>query len=167
MVTRTFGELLDQNRLRWLRRIFLILSLTVFCLILLDQISMAWSRRFQGHGIQEADPSVLLSSEPEREPLGLYQEVILKRNLFDVATPSKDEPVGKVSVDELIKDLRLKGIVIITEPEAILEDARTQSTVFLREGSKLQEIILKEIKQESVILAYGDQEKELRIEGGL
>lgn len=69
------------------------------------------------------------------------------------------------SLDELTKDYRLKGIVSGDEPEAIIEDARTQKTFFVAVGGKLGDLTVKKIGEGNLLVARGNEEKEMRLDG--
>ena len=72
--------------------------------------------------------------------------------------------VLKTSINELVKDYRLKGTVILSEPEAIVEDARTQKTIFVKTGQQLGELKVKEVAEGKLVLAYYGEETVLLIE---
>ena len=72
--------------------------------------------------------------------------------------------VTKSSIAELSKDYRLKGVVIVDEPEAIIEDARTQKSQFVKVGDSVGEMKVKEVREGAAVLSYYGEEKEMRIE---
>ena len=100
----------------------------------------------------------------EIPPLSSYEAVFERSVFFGAYQPSAAGPVLQQSLEELIKDYRLKGVAILDKPEAIFEDARTQQSIFVREGDKLGEVNVKKIQDGTVILSYFSEEKELRIQ---
>ena len=67
------------------------------------------------------------------------------------------------SASELAKDLRLKGIVAINEPEALIQDARTQKTILTKVGDAVAELQVKEIGADYIILEHQKDEIKLTI----
>lgn len=104
------------------------------------------------------------SSDFSLEPLSFYEEPFQKAILFGFSSPQVPLTVLRTSIAELAKDYRLKGVVILDEAEAIFEDARTQKIIFLKEGERLGELEIRDIKEGSVVLGYYGEEKEMRIE---
>ncbi len=98
------------------------------------------------------------------ESLSFYEESFQKSSLFGLSTPQASLTVLRSSIAELAKDYRLKGVVILDEPEAIFEDARIQKSIFLKAGDRLGELEIKKVKEGSVVLGYYGEEKEMRIE---
>lgn len=95
-------------------------------------------------------------------PLADYEEAFQKNSLFGAGPNSFS--VLKSSISELLKDYRLKGVVLGNEPEAILEDARTQRSVFVKQGASLGELTIKSIQEGAVVFVYYGEEKELKIQ---
>lgn len=97
------------------------------------------------------------------ESLASYEAAFDKSGLFGRLT-SEGAGILKSSIGELVKDYRLKGVVLLDEPEAILEDARTQKSLFVKAGDHVGELTVKEIKEGKIILKYYGEEKVLQIE---
>lgn len=68
------------------------------------------------------------------------------------------------TASDLIKDYRLKGIVVFDEPQAIVEDARTRKTMFVAQGESLNGLSVKAIRQDTLVLEYLDEDIVMRIE---
>ncbi len=97
------------------------------------------------------------------ESVSSYESSFDRSGLFGKV--SSEGPVFlKSTIADLVKDYRLKGVVLLNEPEAILEDARTQKSIFLKTGDHLGELTVKEIKEGKIVLKYYGEEKELQIE---
>ena len=100
--------------------------------------------------------------EKKWEPFEAYQSVFEKSALFGNPV-SAGAPVIKATIQELVKDYRLKGTIITGDPEAIMENAKTQQTFFLKKGQALGELTVKEIKEGVVVLGYLGEEARLQI----
>ena len=96
--------------------------------------------------------------------LTTYLAAFEKNTLFGNIAASSSAPVLRASVAELTKDYRLKGVVLAGEPEAILEDARTQKTIFVKAGGPLGDLTVKEIKEGLIVLEYLGEEIKLEIQ---
>ena len=80
--------------------------------------------------------------------------------------PEADQAVSfiKSNIRDLTKDLRLKGVVILSDPEAILEDASSQKSFFVKKGDSVGELIVRTISNDSLTLGYQNEETTLRIQ---
>lgn len=155
-----FETLID---FKLLKKSFVGLSLGVLALIPVDLATLPLKGVAPMKNASPVQEKSFSSSTPS-EPLSSYESSFQKSSLFGLATPEAPLPVFKSSIAELTKDYRLKGVVILDQPEAILEDARTQKNTFLKVGDKLGELTVKEIKEGSMILSYYGEDRELRIE---
>jgi len=64
---------------------------------------------------------------------------------------------------ELTQNYRLVGISWSEDPDVMIEDAKTQRTFFLKKGQTIEnDIILKDVSKDNVVLGYGGEEVELR-----
>jgi hypothetical protein len=97
------------------------------------------------------------------KPLDSYESAFQAGGLLGIAAPTGLTAL-KSSIAELAKDYRLQGVVVLDQPEAILQDARTQKTVFVKKGDRLGELTIKEIKEAAVILACYGEETVLQIQ---
>lgn len=93
-----------------------------------------------------------------------YLAVFDRTALFGAASSSQSTPLLLGSLMEQAKDFRLKGIILGGEAEAIVEDAKTQKTVFVKIGSHLGDLTVKEIKEGLVVLNYLNEEIKLEIQ---
>lgn len=108
--------------------------------------------------IQEISPKKL---EPEESYLANFD----RSALFGSASAGIDGvPALQASLSELTKDYRLQGVILTDEPEAILQDAKTQKTVFIKKGGLLGELTVKEIKEGMIVLGYLGEEIKLEIQ---
>jgi len=134
--------------------------------ILVDQIGLSFS---PGAALKTGADNVSATGVLEKvsplESLSVYQEVIGKRDLFNANRKTGEGEIRESSFLDLVKDYRLRGIALFTSPEGIIEDATTGHTVFVKEGEKLGQVTVKQIKGESIVLFYDGEEFELKIQG--
>lgn len=111
-------------------------------------------------GMSKSIGSKALVQMPSAEELKKsFSESALFGNL------EKQNPqVIKISLTQMLKDYRLKGIVLMDSPEAIIEDARTQKTTFVKKEQLLGEVKIKDIQEGFVIFAYGGEEQKVEIQ---
>lgn len=151
--------------LRVLRRCLTALLAAVSAAVVMDQ-AHSFVRPQIGHETVGPPPEDRFSpKEIDLEPLQAFQEAIAKGNLFNVTDADSGAIVHKSSMAELVKDYRLKGIALFNAPEGIIEDATTGRSVFVKEGEKLGQVTVKQIKGESVVLSHAGEESELKIQG--
>ena len=145
----------------------MVLCLVAGIVILADQIGLSFS---PGAALKTGSDNVsgtgVLEKVSPLESLSVYQEVIGKRDLFNANRKTGEGEIRESSVLDLVKDYRLRGIALFTSPEGIIEDAATGHTVFVKEGEKLGQVTVKQIKGESIVLSYDGEEFELKIQGG-
>lgn len=148
--------------LKLLRKSFLGISLGILAFIPVDLVMIASKGKVEPNSEPQAQADTVNASS--LESLSSYESAFQKSVLFGLYHPESNLPVLQSSIAELAKDYRLKGIIILDEPEAILEDARTQKSTFVKIGDKVGELTVKEIKEGSLVLSYYGEEKEMRIE---
>lgn len=105
----------------------------------------------------------VLRSQPVRA-LQDYEPAFQAGSFFGSALPGSTLTVFKASIHELAKDYRLKGVMMLGEAEAIIEDARTQKSLFVKKDEKLGELEVREIRESAVVLSYYGEETVLQIE---
>jgi len=106
---------------------------------------------------------------PQYEPLASFLEVVLERNIFrpyekkEIAVVSA--PTGREKIAVKMQDLKLVGISWLDTPDSAsaMVELKTGMTVFLREGEKAEDVLVKKIFADRVIFAYQDQEMEVRL----
>ncbi len=85
--------------------------------------------------------------------------------LFGVRTVASSLAAVRSSISELSKDYRLQGVMLSGEPEAIVQDTKSNRTVFVRAGDSLGDLKVKSIQEGRMILEYLGEEKGLTIDG--
>ena len=98
------------------------------------------------------------------EPASSYLSIFNQSTLFGNGASEVSGAAQLVSISELVKDYRLKGTIQMGEPEAIIEDAKTQKTLFVKAGEPLGDLTVKEVKEGVVILATSGGEISLKIQ---
>jgi type II secretory pathway component PulC len=147
--------------LKLLRKILLILVAIPLVLIPADAIRLSRGKLLIQIPAKQAGGTV--KATLPLEPVSAYQSVFEKSSLFgNLANAAA--PMIKASILELAKDFRLKGVVIASEPEALIEDARTQKTTFVHVGQALGELSVKEIREGLVVLEYLGEETRMEIQ---
>ncbi|GEM_PF-1898738 len=153
--------------LRILRRYLIALLAAAGVAIVIDQAYSFLRPKIVHEAAQKTGMEDLFSPKTmDMEPLQVFQEAVVKRNLFNVTDTHSGAIERKSSITELVKDYRLKGIALFSAPEGIIEDATTGHSVFVKEGEKLGPVTVKQIKGESVVLSHDGEDAELKIQGG-
>lgn len=100
---------------------------------------------------------------PTAEPVAYYTQATKAKNLFTATGPEAEQERPSASFLEIVSKLKLQGIISWPNPQAIIEDSKTQQVYFLSPGDYMGEIQLKEILQGKVKLNYYGQEAELAL----
>ena len=74
--------------------------------------------------------------------------------------PAAAAPAGSAAV-ELAKTLKVVGILLDAEPKAIIEDMVMKQTFFVSPGESIGNAVVSEIRQDKVILIFGQEKVEL------
>lgn len=100
------------------------------------------------------------------KPLSYYSDKAKSKNIFSMASRiSPKEIVAKEArskISELSQDLKLVGISWSDNPDIIIEDKKVKQAYFLKKGQKVNELFIKDVFKDRVILSYGSEELELR-----
>lgn len=98
----------------------------------------------------------------EVRPFDSYKQTMEGRDIFQAPWEKPVEaPVSGISGSELIKQLKLVGILLDKDPKAIVEDLGTQQTFFVSPGERIGNAVVQEIRQDKVILIFGQEKVEL------
>ena len=90
----------------------------------------------------------------------IFQMGYTKRAKVDF---KEDEKNAKAApINDLTKDLKLVGISWGDDPDAIIENSEMDKTYFVREGYKIEELLVSEIQKDRVVLRYKGEEVEIR-----
>ncbi len=116
----------------------------------------------------KAEPAVTASL---LRPADYYLQKIRARNIFSLAAQelkpkqvfSNEKKAPKESkLQKMAKDLKLVGISWGKDPDAMIENAKTHETYFVKTGSMIEDIQVEAIYRDKVVLHYGTEEVELR-----
>lgn len=96
------------------------------------------------------------------QPLDFYLEPAKRRQIFISAAEqqSAQQPLKQVNKD-LIKDINLVGIITGDNPQAVIENKKTQKSYYLYKGGYIDEFQVEDILEGKVILKYDNQKFEL------
>lgn len=120
----------------------------------------------------ESAPANTDQFTPQFKDLQEYITTIARRNIFQpfepkLAEKETGERVAAVTpINEQTKDLRLVGISWLDTPEsasAMIENTQSGVTYFLRSGEKINNITVKEIYADSIVISFGNEEMEMRL----
>ena len=147
--------------LKLAKKVFMALSAVILFILPADLLFVYFSKPMSG----QLQAQTYASLQPsELYPLEAYEPSFQTGGLFGGVVTSSGLTVLKASIHELIKDYRLKGVVILSEPEAIVEDARTQKSIFVKAGQTLGELTVKEVTEGRIVLTCYGEEAEMKIE---
>ena len=92
-----------------------------------------------------------------------YKPTMEGRDIFQSPweKPVTAVPASNTSAAELAKQLKLVGILLDKDPKAIVEDLATQQTFFASPGDKIGNAVVSEIREDKVILIFGQEKVEL------
>lgn len=141
---------------------FVLAAFTISCLYLVYSfISPSFTQNLQ---LPKTTDEVATEEEVEPvkqvKPYGFYSQGLADRQIFGSASQEPEKPIGKINAD-LLKDMSLVGIVSGDNPQAIIEDKKTQKTYYLTRGQLIGEFRVDDIEQGKVILNYNGQKFEL------
>ena len=108
----------------------------------------------------KAEPKNLVV--PETKPFSFYQSVMEQRDIFqspwDKATAVA---TAAAPAADLAKQLKLVGIVLDKNPQAVIENVKTKETLFLSVGDSVENAVLQEIHEDKVLFLYNEESVEL------
>ncbi|MEI6438070.1 MAG: hypothetical protein WCO69_04915 [Candidatus Omnitrophota bacterium] len=113
----------------------------------------------------DADKAVVLPASP----FGSFEDVIRKRDYFSAPEVKKPvtaampavEVMPRVSTAEITAKYKVVGIVMDKDPQAVIEDVKNNSTLFLSRGDALGEGRIESIRSGKVVVAFGNQKVDL------
>ena len=134
--------------------IALLLHITTFSLRYNNQVDT-------GHDL-DMPQIVQLANKVTLKSLPAYKQLFLTKKLF---RPFKKQgPKTRVlTIDDVTRDLMLIGVVKQDQPEAIVKNRRTRQTYFVRKGASLGKISIEAVKDDRIIVRYGEETKPIFI----
>jgi len=110
---------------------------------------------------EEKIPEEKIQAIQQIEPYEYYLEGLKNRQIFSsVSGQESEKPAGTINAD-LIKDISLIGIIAGENPQAIIEDKKTQKTYYVTKGQFIGEFKVEDIQDGKIILNYKGQKFEL------
>ena len=102
-----------------------------------------------------------VETKEEIKPVDYYLEGA-QRQIFSSPTAAQEagQPPTAATAD-LVKDITLIGIISGETPQAIIEDKKTQKTLYVTKGQFIGELQVEDIQEGKVILNYKGQKFEL------
>ena len=97
------------------------------------------------------------------KPFSFYQKEISGRNFFQFPW-EKPKPAAapvKDVAQELRQQLKVIGILLDQEPKVIVEDLRTQQTLFISRGERIGEAVLESVEEGKAVFVYNGERIEL------
>lgn len=145
-----------------------ILSVTAICILIF--ILLKYTRGKTPVTEQTAAPEpVAEDSIAETTPtfeipsFDSYKQTMESRDIFQAPweKPIETMPSSTASTSAVAGQLKLVGIVLDQDPKAIVEDLATQQTFFVSPGGKIGNATVAEIREDKVILIFGQERVEL------
>jgi hypothetical protein len=102
------------------------------------------------------------------EAASYYIDKAKKRDIFNMVSQATDASGGQdiaPAVKQIVKKtegFKLVGIAWSDSPDAMIEDDKSKKTFFLKKGDFINDVEVKEIFKEKVILQYEEEEIELK-----
>lgn len=115
--------------------------------------------------LPEVMPGEIIKSKIEAteeiKPYEFYLEAAKGRQIFSSASGQElGQPASGVGLDS-IKDISLVGIISGENPQAIIEDKKTQKTYYVTKGQFIGEFQVEDIQEGKIIINYNGQRYEL------
>lgn len=99
------------------------------------------------------------------KPFKIYEKGIKARGLFEPLKSSlkPDLRALQKALPALHKRIRLIGILMDSDPKAIVEDLKEKQTHFLSKGENLGAVFLEDIREDKVIFKYDNERIEMAL----
>lgn len=104
-----------------------------------------------------------LEIKKESKPFESYLKDIEGRQIFGTFSGQQESLAQVAAEADSIKDINLLGVILGDNPQAIIEDKKTQKTVYVSRGQFIGQFQVEEIKEGKVILNYKGQRYELGV----
>ena len=109
--------------------------------------------------VEKTEPDVLMT---EIRPFEEIQAVLDQRNLFKSPWEKTDEPEAQQEeTTSSLSDLKLIGLVLDSDPRAIIEDKRSGEVKFMSVGEEISGAVLTEIFDTKAVFSLNDEKIEL------
>ncbi len=153
-----YASLFSAKRIVYL---FLIL-VAIFAVISFVYPFIGYNKLLPETSVSVDADKLTIQAKPKARPYEEYLKGIDDRKIFDSSSLSGSSTAASaVASQDLIKDINLVGIISGDNPQAIIEDKKTQKTYYLYQGQYLGEFQIEEIKEGKVTVNYRGQKFEL------
>jgi len=95
------------------------------------------------------------------KPFEEYLESVKGRRIFAGTAAIQDASLINVANIDLMKDISLVGIISGENPQAVIEDKKTQKTYYVTKGQFIGEMQVEDIQEGKIIINYAGQKYEL------
>ena len=96
------------------------------------------------------------------KPMDVYLSRFGERDIFMAPWEKpQDQNSAATAIAPLSEELKVTGIVLDNNPQAIVEDVKTEQTYFLSTGDTVKNAKVLEIKEDRVIFEYNNSKVEL------
>jgi hypothetical protein len=147
------------------------LKKTLSWLFLVTVICLAITFAYPWFGLKKIRLPQLKETKPETQIAELKQKIksydyylqgIRNRQIFASmsSSPGLEKPVSPLNAD-ILKDISLVGIISGDNPQAIIEDKKTQQTLYVTKGQYIGEIQVEDIQEGKIIINYQNARYEL------
>jgi hypothetical protein len=103
------------------------------------------------------------AAKKEPKPLESYLAPIRGRQIFSAVRGEAPGTAAKAADASLIKDINLVGIISGDNPQAIIEDKKSQKNYYLSKGQFIGDLKVEDIEEGKIILNYNGQKYELHL----
>ena len=100
------------------------------------------------------------------KPYSYYSSQFEKRDIFEIASSESDiftPGTASANIQQLIQDLKLVGVILDNNPQAIIESKTENKTYFLHRGESVRDFKVEVINESKVILSCGQEKFELAL----
>lgn len=101
--------------------------------------------------------------QEERKPYDFYTQGIETKQIFGAVSAQLTQESAVTVGANLIKDINLLGVISGDNPQAIIEDKKSQKTYYVTKGQMIGEFQVEDIGDGKIILNYSGQRFELSI----
>lgn len=120
----------------------------------LKRIKLAGDARYDA-------PDLALEAKEAVKPYNFYSQGPGTRQIFSGGIAAQAQALPAIVDADLTRDIILVGVITDKNPQAIIEDKKTQKTYYLTKGQYLGQLQIDDIQQGKVTLSSNGQRFEL------
>ena len=149
-----------------LSKAFFTLSIIILVCVPIDVLAVTFIPSYTASAVRPAKMMIPGAFQaPTSDDIAVYKQGFRSSKVFGALSIAS--PQETVSIDKVISNLSLKGIITIGAPEAIIERKDTRTTAFVQKGASFQSLTVKDIYEDSLVLSDGTDDRILKIGSGL